>query len=78
MKKQPDYFVSLNVDKTLKSKSHVIHFPINLSQDLIDSILIETQLNQLIEYLNHEAYLSNYKPFINSLIYRSNKLNCKR
>ena len=62
MKKQPDYFVSLNVDKTLMSKSHVIHFPINLSQDLIDSILIETQLNQLIEYLDHEAYLSNYKP----------------
>jgi hypothetical protein len=58
MKKQPDYFVNLNVNNTLMPKSHVFYFPINLAQDFIDSILIETKLNQMIEYLNHEAYLS--------------------
>jgi hypothetical protein len=62
MKKQPDYFVGLNIDKTFTSKTHVIYFPINLSQDFIDSILIETELTQMVESLNHEAYLSDYKP----------------
>jgi hypothetical protein len=58
MKKQPDYFISLNVEKVLLPKCRVIYFPLNVPQNLIDSILIETKLNQMVEYLDHESCLS--------------------
>jgi hypothetical protein len=81
MKKQPDYFLKLNVEKILKPKCECIYFPINLSQDFIDSILIETRLSQMIEYLDNEAFLSKYikktQNFFNSKLYFVlNKNNC--
>ena len=58
MKKQPDYFISVDVGRTLAPKSQVIYFPINLQKDLIDSIHIQCRLDQMISFLDLEKYLS--------------------
>lgn len=60
LKMIPDNRVKLDVKRDLEPKSSVIYFPINLSQEFIDSIVTETVMNDLVFYLDYEQYLSNF------------------
>jgi len=66
----PDYFVKLDIKNDLESKCFVTYFPIDICQNLIDSIIAETTLDQMTCYLNYDEYISEF--FI--LLKRSNRL----
>ena len=55
----PDYFVKIDI-KNLELKCEVTYFPIDICQNLIDSTITETTLNQMTCYLNFEDYVSKY------------------
>ena len=54
----PDYAVKLNIQNDLEPKCFVAYFPVNICQNLIDSIIVETTLQQMTLYLDYESYLS--------------------
>ena len=56
----PDHCIKINTKNDLESKCFVSYFPINICENLINSITIETSISQMITYLNHQAYLSKY------------------
>ena len=59
LKQMPDYFVKIDI-KNLELKCEVTYFPIDICQNLIDSTITETTLNQMTCYLNFEDYVSKY------------------
>ncbi len=58
LKKMPDFRVRINTKETLEPKCKVLYFPIDLSQEFVDSIVSETVLNQSLEWLNMDKYLN--------------------
>ena len=56
----PDYHVKINLQNDLEPKCFVTYFPINICQNLIDSIQIETIMKQMDTYLDYESYLSKF------------------
>ena len=60
LKKMPDYTVKLNLEKTVAPKCQVQFFPIQIAQIFIDSILVETHVELMVEHLSIEALQSIY------------------
>ena len=58
LKKMPDFRLKIKTKDELEPKCEVLYFPIDLNQDFIDSILLETTLNQMLEQVSYDKYLS--------------------
>jgi hypothetical protein len=54
----PDYHVKLDIKNQLLPKCSVIYFPMNIDKDVIDSIQVETALNQMLNNMDIQSYLS--------------------
>jgi hypothetical protein len=59
----PDFKIKINSAKQLDAKSHVLNFPIHIEQEFIDSIIAESTIKQMTEYLTLEKYQSIIKIF---------------
>jgi len=54
----PDYHVKLNIKGEILPKCSVSYFPININKEFIESIQVETAMNQMLIYMDYESYLS--------------------
>ena len=62
----PDNRYKINTKTELEHKASVVYFPINLNENLVNSIIAETLMSNLVVYLNYEDYLSKLNLNINS------------
>ncbi len=53
----PDNRYKINTKTELEHKASVVYFPINLNENLVNSIISETLMSNLVVYLNYEDYL---------------------
>lgn len=58
LKQMPDFRPKLNVERDLATKCSVLYFPIDLDQQLIDAITVKTTLDQMLDSLDYQTYLS--------------------
>lgn len=68
----PDFRVKINIKNDLEPKSSVLYYPIDLSQEFIDSLLAESILKQMIDHLSYECYMGKFLNNISLCIFLFN------
>jgi glycosyltransferase involved in cell wall biosynthesis len=58
LKKMPDFRVKINTKESLEPKCKVLYFPIDLGQEYIDSVILESILSQSVDALSTDKYLN--------------------